>query len=125
MRIHFLCFRNELETLWQSKSEIKAHVTAAAVTITAHCLQSVILRYSMGSQAGPPMKIKVVSIDHTPCDLNLRDLKFYLKKFSKRKLEFSKRSKSAILADKVWLQLPGQSMAAHTRSDVFRDLAKT
>ena len=79
----------------------------------------------MGSQAGPPMTVKVMSIDQTPCDLIFRDFNFFLEEIFEEKIGIFKTLKIG--------HFGGQCVATSARtkcgcthgSDVFRDLART
>ena len=79
----------------------------------------------MGSQAGPPMKIKVVSIDQTPCDLIFRDFKIFLEEIFEEKIAILKTLKIGHFGGQCGANSARTKWGGTPRSDVFRDLAKT
>ena len=66
----------------------------------------------MGSQAGPPMKVKVVPIDQTPCDLIFRDFKNFLEEIFEEEFGIFKTLKIG--------HFGGQSMATSARTKCGR-----
>ena len=79
----------------------------------------------MGSQAGSAMKVKVVSIDRTPCDLIFRDFKIFLEEIFEEKIAILKTLKIGHFGGQCGVNSARTKWGGTPRSDVFRDLAKT
>ena len=79
----------------------------------------------MGSQAGPPMKVKVVSIDQTPCGLIFRDFKIFPEEIFEEKIGIFKTLKIGHFGGQCGATSARTKWCCTMRSDVFRDLVKT